>query len=618
MTGRNEPCPCGSGKKYKKCCGKVGDDLLSAVVNEELDRILSQFFDTYPTGDKRESMMRLMRQWAEKLRGSWEPAHIEEAASEFYLFIEDNAQWKEYIRKQQIAAARGTVQDVLKKWEEPFMLLGEITAAKPNALEITKLLTGDVIELARIEGMPADEGTLVFGVVLPDTRRGDKSIAPVSSMLFLAKWSKQTKKSLLELWEKSSDQSPADFVRKHTLEIYELLVKRSMASMNEMIEDVLAPAQLTALKQLDEHLAKADEPADVREMLQKLAVAYFLNTEVVGDAELDVSAFVQASLQVGQSLSLVKQETTLEPAEDTDAVDRFSKELRELYDAMMTDGDAAAAAIYEIGTDPRPTESELWETAMTTSGVVEPERRPGVDEGRAQRLAYEAFGAEDEETRRKLADSALSIVPDLSDGLLLKAETEKDIEKASELYERAIREASKRFEAGENPWQNIPNRPFMRAAFAYGTHLFMHGEFNEAAEVFLDLVRMNTTDNQGARYEAIASLIHAGRFNEAGELLVRYERGSENDATYLYLDWKFENEASGGESEEEADILKKASAANGNVMHLMAFRAQTIEYPRQQRLEPGSKEESRYIWLLLNGPSGLKETLEKSKQGAAN
>jgi len=21
-AGRNEPCPCGSGKKYKKCCGK--------------------------------------------------------------------------------------------------------------------------------------------------------------------------------------------------------------------------------------------------------------------------------------------------------------------------------------------------------------------------------------------------------------------------------------------------------------------------------------------------------------------------------------------------------------------------------------------------------------------
>jgi uncharacterized protein YecA (UPF0149 family) len=22
-TGRNDPCPCGSGKKFKKCCGKI-------------------------------------------------------------------------------------------------------------------------------------------------------------------------------------------------------------------------------------------------------------------------------------------------------------------------------------------------------------------------------------------------------------------------------------------------------------------------------------------------------------------------------------------------------------------------------------------------------------------
>ncbi len=24
-VGRNDPCPCGSGKKYKKCCGKNPD-----------------------------------------------------------------------------------------------------------------------------------------------------------------------------------------------------------------------------------------------------------------------------------------------------------------------------------------------------------------------------------------------------------------------------------------------------------------------------------------------------------------------------------------------------------------------------------------------------------------
>jgi uncharacterized protein YecA (UPF0149 family) len=37
-TGRNDPCPCGSGKKFKKCCGKNGDSIsksLSAISNRE-------------------------------------------------------------------------------------------------------------------------------------------------------------------------------------------------------------------------------------------------------------------------------------------------------------------------------------------------------------------------------------------------------------------------------------------------------------------------------------------------------------------------------------------------------------------------------------------------------
>lgn len=40
--GRNEPCPCGSGKKYKKCCLNKTDEqrLAEAVVNST--KILSE------------------------------------------------------------------------------------------------------------------------------------------------------------------------------------------------------------------------------------------------------------------------------------------------------------------------------------------------------------------------------------------------------------------------------------------------------------------------------------------------------------------------------------------------------------------------------------------------
>ena len=183
---------------------------------------------------------------------------------------------------------------------------------------------------------------------------------------------------------------------------------------------------------------------------------------------------------------------------------------------------------------------------------------------------------------------------------LLQAESEINIEKAITLYERAIREASRTFEAGENPWQNIPNRPFMRAAFAYGVRLFENGQYDDAASLFLDLIKLNPVDNQGARYEAVASLIHAERFEEAAEILIRYEKGSSNDATYLYLDWKLEHAGSGGASANAKEMLAAAERANGHVLHLQTFRVAPIAYPKFQELEPGSQEEARYIWLLIN------------------
>jgi len=33
--GRNAPCPCGSGKKYKKCCGKLESDPLTLSLQQK-------------------------------------------------------------------------------------------------------------------------------------------------------------------------------------------------------------------------------------------------------------------------------------------------------------------------------------------------------------------------------------------------------------------------------------------------------------------------------------------------------------------------------------------------------------------------------------------------------
>lgn len=605
MVGRNDPCHCGSGKKYKKCCGSKRSNLIEIIVNEELDRVLTGYFDNYPKGADLDEMMHLMRTWVNRLTGSWEKQDIEEASSEFYLFIQHKKSWHTYLRQQLESAKREATVEVLKEWDEPFVLLAEIIDVEVDRMKVRALFGDEEYQLTRNEGMPADIGTLLFGIVLRDPRKGNDGIAPISSMLFLAKWSKQTKKSLVELREAAVDKTAEVFIHEHVLDIYELFIKRSMASMNELVEEVLAPTQLHALEALDTALRQLEQTSDTREIMHKLSVAYFLNENKGVPIEEDfLAAAVKTGIEIGtiQSTGLSDKEIIQQFASSEEGMQLYVEELTSLYSEMMDSGDEPLAErLYEIGTDPRPTEKALWETSMTTGGVVQPERKPGVGEGRAQLLAYKAYLAETEEDRRKLAKNAAVLGPENPDVLLLQAETMDNPQQAAEYYEKAIRNASRTFEPGEEPWQNIPNRPFMRAAFAYGVHLFGRGEYDEAASMFLDLLKMNPVDNQGARYEGVASLIHAKRYEEAAKILVRYERGSQHDATYLYLDWQLEHAGSGGESANAEEMLALAREANSHVMHLMTFKAKSIAYPRYASIEPGGEMEARYIWWLLSG-----------------
>ena len=594
MIKRNDPCTCGSGKKYKKCCGRTGTDLVDMITGEALDRVLTNFFETHPLPNDQEEMYKLMKKWVNHLSDSWDKAHIEEASSEYYLFIEKNSSWQTYLQEQRKVIERAAVLDVLKEWDEPILLLGEVCETDGQFLYIEELLGDKKFKMARNEQMPADVGTLLFGIVLKDNRKGNDAVAPISSMLFLAKWSKQTKKTLLEM--KSAGTEDALF-------IYELFIKRSEATMNELVEEVLTETELSALTLVEKSLQQMGQSANTREMMHKLAVAYFLNEESELQSENTfLAAMIKTGIEIGmiQDVNLDGDTIAEKYAVKLSDIDTYGKALLALYDSMMqsTDGPTAEKR-YAIGTDPRPSEKALWETSMTTGGVVVPERKPTVAGGRAQLLAYEAYLAEIEEERNLLAKHAFEMDGQNPDALLLQAEIAENHEQAIALFERAIREASRTFEAGENPWENIPNRPFMRAAFAYGVYLFENGKYDDAASLFLDLIRMNPTDHQGARYEAVASLIQAKRYEEAAEVLIRYEKGSSNDAAYLYLDWKLEYAGSNGESENAEEMLALAEQANGHVRHLQTFRVAPIQYPRFQEIEPGSVEEARYIWFLI-------------------
>lgn len=57
-VGRNDPCPCGSGKKYKKCCGAAGDDPLAGAGDAVYFRLNKEIAYRGKVGRQREAFCR--------------------------------------------------------------------------------------------------------------------------------------------------------------------------------------------------------------------------------------------------------------------------------------------------------------------------------------------------------------------------------------------------------------------------------------------------------------------------------------------------------------------------------------------------------------------------------
>ncbi|QTD40572.1 YecA family protein [Sporosarcina sp. Te-1] len=303
MVGRNDPCPCGSGKKYKRCCGAKGEGLVDLLVNEELDQVLVTFFEKYPKTEERPAMMKLLREWLNRLSDSWTKEDIEAAASEFFLFIQQPHGWQSYIKEQTAKAKRKSLQTVLETWSTPFLLLAEVERAETDVLVVRQLFTEEAYCLVRNEGMPGDEGMLLFGTVLPDPRKGEDAIAPISSIIFLARWSKQTKQSLLQLREQHASKEAACFLQEHAIDIYELFIKRSTASLNELVEEVLAPSQVEALQAFEVALRELEQDGSTRELVHKLAVAFFMNEE---QEHISINDFVAAAVWTGSKKGIIR------------------------------------------------------------------------------------------------------------------------------------------------------------------------------------------------------------------------------------------------------------------------------------------------------------------------
>ncbi|MEK3936043.1 SEC-C metal-binding domain-containing protein [Sporosarcina sp. FSL W7-1349] len=302
MIGRNDPCPCGSGKKYKKCCALKETDPVEALTGEELNRIITSVYEHPPTPADMAEFEKYRRQWLNRLDKSWGREEIEEAVSEYFLFIARSDIWKRHLVRTSNSPIRETVRSVLDVWKNPFVLFGKVIGEQEGFLVVEEILGNDMHFLDKEPGMPfrdLTEDLLVFGIVLPDNRKIENGIYVISSLVFMRDQIDVIRNEIIALAEKSGYETSLEFYKEHMVDVYEILMDRESPSVDQVTE-TLTPLQQDAVLKLDEVFDSEIDNPEVKFVLKNILVSYIvLQQPNFRKPETLAAAMFQAAYDIG-------------------------------------------------------------------------------------------------------------------------------------------------------------------------------------------------------------------------------------------------------------------------------------------------------------------------------
>ena len=130
---------------------------------------------------------------------------------------------------------------------------------------------------------------------------------------------------------------------------------------------------------------------------------------------------------------------------------------------------------------------------------------------------------------RKTAKRALEITPYCISAWLALGVHEDDPAKALEYFDEGIEKGRVRFdgliealEEGQGMWNWIEARDFMRLLHNRATMLEALGQYEQAVEVYEEMLKLNSGDNQGVRGDLLRLLMVFRRIDDARALLNRF------------------------------------------------------------------------------------------------
>lgn len=171
-VSRNEPCPCGSGKKYKKCCGLQKTVSITSIIEKEIMNLQTQLiqyalheYDVEIDLDFESKIDKMLTE--------------EEEEMEFYLFVhtiwfalfvpveEGGTILERFIAERARMIQRPKVKEILQSWKSPRAIAGRMLECTSDKMTVKDTLTEEVLQIKLLEKVDATAYSFVFGFIVP-------------------------------------------------------------------------------------------------------------------------------------------------------------------------------------------------------------------------------------------------------------------------------------------------------------------------------------------------------------------------------------------------------------------------------------------------------------------
>lgn len=275
MVGRNDPCPCGSGKKYKKCHGKAQTVSVTDLVNDELFKVRQLFFSENPDQQELQAFRTHQQEWQPRLMQSMAEQDAQAFVIENYLFMKRPELWQEFLVKQTEQAQRPTTKNVLESWKDVTVFLGEYLEGDVETAQFKDVFTDKTYTMNDQPPTDMEDGQGLLAILLPDPRAGENGALFLNGYLTVVGEFGPFMERLNAAMGDTADKEA--YLYDHYLEVVEMIVKYSAGTVEDSIE--FSPEHEAVMNELQKHIGQADFDEETVDNITSIMSSYLTSQQ---------------------------------------------------------------------------------------------------------------------------------------------------------------------------------------------------------------------------------------------------------------------------------------------------------------------------------------------------